>query len=63
MKLRLNEIENELLNNKKIGIKGLVAICLLHKINVIYIWDRKYMEYINNNEEDTNVIVTDEKQF
>ena len=58
-KLRLNEIENELLNEKKITIKSLVALCLLYKINIMYIWNRKYIEIINNADEKNNVIINE----
>jgi len=56
-KLRLTEIENELLNEKKITIKTLVALCLLYKINIMYVWKRKYFEIINNADDKMNVIM------
>ena len=58
-KLRLNEIENELLNEKKITIKSLVALCLLYKINILYVWNRKYIEIINNPDETINIILNE----
>ena len=58
-KLRLNEIENELLNEKKITIKTLVALCLLYKINILYVWNRKYIEIINNPDETINIILNE----
>jgi len=58
-KLRLNEIEDELLNCKKITIKSLIAFTLLHKINIIYVWNRKYFEIINDSEKKINVIIND----
>ena len=61
-KLRLNEIENELLNEKKITIKSLIALCLLYKINIMYIWNKKYFEIINNADEKNNIIINDNKE-
>ena len=59
IKLRLNEIEDELLNQKKISIKSLIALSILYKINIFYIWDRKFFEIINDSEKENNVIITD----
>ena len=56
-KLRLNEVENELLNCKCITIKSVIALCLLYKKNLVYIWDRKYYEIITNGEEPINIII------
>ena len=56
-KLRLNEIEDELLNCKCITIKSIIALCLLYKKNLVYIWDRKYYEIITNGEELINIII------
>lgn len=61
-KLRLNEIEDELLNQTKISIKTLFALCLLHKINILYVWNRKYFEIINNADENINVILNENKE-
>ena len=61
-KLRLNEIENELLNEKKITIKSLVALCLLYKINIMYVWNRKYFEITNNADEKMNIIINEKNE-
>ena len=58
-KLRINEIEDELLNCKKITIKSLIAFTLLHKINIIYVWNRKYFEIVNDSEKKMNMIIND----
>jgi hypothetical protein len=62
VKLRLNEIEDELLNKPKISIKSLIALCLLHKINILYVWNRKYFEIINNADEKINVILNENNE-
>ena len=59
LKLRLNEIEDELLNCKKITIKSLIALCLLNNINLIYIWNRKYFEVVNDPAKKVNIIIND----
>jgi len=59
MKLRLNEIEDELLNCNKITIKSLIALCLLHKINLLYGWNRKYFELVNDPAKNVNIIMND----
>ena len=61
MKLKLCGIEDELLNQKKIGIKSLVALCLLYKINVLYVWNRKFFEIVNNADEKTNIIINESR--
>jgi hypothetical protein len=64
-KLRLNEIENQLLNNKKINIEAFIALAILFNLNIFYIWSNKFFElnlntdntiYIINNINDTIII-------
>ena len=59
LKLRLTVIENELLNEKKISIKSLVALCILYNKNILYVWNRKYFEIINNADENINIIINE----
>ena len=59
-KLKLTKIEDELLNDKKIGIQALLAMCLLYKKNLIYVWNRKYHEFICNGDEEINIISKDD---
>ena len=61
MKLKLCGIEDELLNQKKIGIKSLVALCLLYKINILYVWNRKFFEIVNNADEKMNIIINESR--
>lgn len=44
-KLRLTEIEDQLLNNKKINLEAFFGLALLHNLNIFYIWDNKYFEF------------------
>lgn len=62
LKLKINETEDELLNAKKISIKSLIVLCLLYKKNLMYVWNRKYYEFINNSEEPINIIIWDKQE-
>lgn len=62
LKLRLSVIEDELLNQNKLSIISLTALCLLHKINILYVWNRKYFEIINNADEKINIILNEDKE-
>ena len=47
-KIKKAEIENQLLNEKAIDLKTLQALCLLYKKNIVYIWGRKYIEFLHD---------------
>jgi len=55
-KLKLNDIENELLNEKFISIKGFLGLCILFEINVFYIWNNKYLDFICCDKENKYII-------
>ena len=55
-KLTLSTIENDLLNERKISLKTLIALCILYKINLIYTFDNKYYELNNDTLDNTNNI-------
>ena len=63
LKLKLNKIEDELLNCKKIGIQALLGLCLLYKKNLLYIWDRKYYEFICNADEEMNIFINKQNEI
>ena len=50
-KLKNNDIENELLNEKRITISGLQALCIVHNISLMYVCGRTYYEINLNNTE------------
>lgn len=60
-KLKLNEIENELVNEKNITIKGFIALCIINELNIFYVGDNVFYEYINNTEKETFVIKFNKK--
>ena len=55
-KLTLSTIENDLLNERKITFKTLVALCILYKINLIYTFNNKYYELNNDSLDNINNI-------
>ena len=63
-KLRLTEIEDQLLNHKKINLEAFFGLALLYNLNVFYIWDHKYFEFNCNSDskqyiiKNTNNIIT-----
>ena len=44
LKLKRTELENELVHQPTISIKGLYALCLLHDVSITYVYGRKYYE-------------------
>ena len=44
-KLRLTEIEDQLLNQKKIKLEAFFALALLFDLNIFYIWNNKFYEF------------------
>lgn len=45
-KLKINDIENDLLNNRCITHKTFLALCILYNINIIMIFDNYYYEHL-----------------
>lgn len=61
-KLKLNEIENELANEKLITIKGFIALLLINDLNVFYVGDSIFYKFISNKDKQ-NFIVKYNKQI
>jgi hypothetical protein len=58
-KIRISEIEDELMNKPQITLKGLQALCLFYGVSLIYEFNQKYSEYLYNVEdEDAIEIIT-----
>jgi len=55
-KLRLNEVEDQLLNSKKINLEAFFALSLLYNLNIFYIWNNKYFEFICSDNSDIYII-------
>jgi hypothetical protein len=60
MKLSLSDIENELVYEKKITIKGLMALAFLHNLNILYVKNNIYYEMINDMDKMINLIVNED---
>ena len=63
--LKQMDLDNELLNNKQINYKGLHALCINYKINIILIRNRMYYEIIGNvtNIDNMNIIKLEDEQY
>lgn len=48
LKLKRTELENELVNQPTISVKGLYALCLVHDVSITYVYGRKYCELNKN---------------
>jgi hypothetical protein len=46
LKLKINEIEDELVNKEQITLKGLQVLCLVYKVSLTYIYGKKYCEFL-----------------
>lgn len=58
-KIRISEIEDELMNKPQITLKGLQALCIFYGVSIIYEFNQKYSEYLYNVEdEDAIEIIT-----
>jgi len=55
-KLKIHDVEDELVNCLKIGIMGFTALCLYHNINFILIHNRTYIE-LNLNDDDKIYVI------
>ena len=64
LKLKRTELEDNLVNQPTISIKGLYALCLVHNISITYVFGRMYCE-INPTEDITctkGIIIQNDKK-
>ena len=57
LKLRVNELQDEFINQSCITLKGLVSLCYVYNINILYIKNKTYYEILTNSKEKINIIV------
>ena len=57
LKLKRTELEDNLVNQSTISLKGLYALCLVHNISITYIYGRKYCEINHNIDNPTNIMI------
>lgn len=64
-KITLSYVENDLLNEKTISLKTLISLCVLFKINLMYVFNKKFFEINTNSSEEIKdtflIIKKDEK--
>lgn len=60
-KLKREVIENELVNEKKISMEGMKALCVLHKIDILFIFEKMFYQISSLSEEAVNIIELDKK--
>ena len=48
LKIKINDVEEELVHKDKISVKGLQALCLIYKVSITYIYGKQYCEFLYN---------------
>jgi len=61
LKLKISEVEDELVNKEQITLKGLQVLCLVYKVSITYIYGRKYCEFLYG--DDIKGIISQQKQY
>jgi hypothetical protein len=65
LKLKVNEIEDELVNQEKITLKSLQALCMVHNTIITYVFGRKYVQFApltTNDDTSKGIIVLNNKK-
>jgi len=57
LKIKKTEIEDELVNKECLTIKGLQALCLIHKISIMYISGKKFSEFLYDDQGEITGII------
>ena len=57
LKIKVSEIEDELINSERLSLKGLQVFCMLYEVNILYVSGRKYCEFLYNNDKDAKIFV------
>lgn len=57
LKLRINELQDEFINQPSISIKGLVCLCYIYNINILYVKNKSFYEIFTSSEGKINIIV------
>jgi len=61
LKLKINDVEDELVNKEQITLKGLQVLCLVYKVSITYIYGRKYCEFLYG--DNIKGIISQHKQY
>ena len=49
-KLKRNAVENELVNEQRIGLDGLRALCIAYGVSIVYVVGRTYYDFQHGDE-------------
>jgi hypothetical protein len=63
IKVKVADLEDELMNKEKLSLKGLQLFCMIYKLSVIYVSGRKYCEFLYNNEDSHDSVHDTAKTF
>ena len=63
LKIKKNEIENELVNMDRISTKSLHVLCLIYKISIIFISGKKYTEFLFDETDKITGIIEQTNEF
>jgi len=57
IKIKVVDLEDELMNKEKLSLKGLQVFCMIYKLSVIYVSGRTFCEFIHAHETDAKTFV------
>ena len=57
IKIKVVDLEDELMNKEKLSLKGLQVFCMIYKLSVIYVSGRTFCEFIQAHETDAKTFV------
>jgi len=58
-KIKLNQVEDELVNKSKISLTTLHSLCIVYNISLLYVWGKKYCDF-KYGDKLTYIIITDD---
>ena len=62
LKLKRTELEDNLVNQPTISIKGLYALCLVHNVSITYVFGRKFCEISGQADAKKGIIIQNDKK-
>jgi len=61
-KIKLNLVEDELVNKQKISLFTLHALCIVYNVSILYVWGKKYCDVKYGDKLETIIIADDSQQ-
>jgi|TARA_B100001250_G_C19813990_1_gene797269 hypothetical protein len=62
-KLKRNAVENELVNEQRIGLDGLRALCIAYGVSIVYVVGRTYYDFQHGDEKSSVIVKNVEKNW